>query len=326
MRRTPVASALRIQPWKLLFGTDAVIALQASGVVANPQQDERIIYDAARAWLLPPRHLLAAGFSAAASAAATPSSVRITAQLATPQLGFLGDCHVLGRPLMPAAAWAEMLAAGCSALVLGDCPDGGLVLADAVLGTTLDLQAAAVTGGQLQSQIHLVTGWAEVSSAAASSGAAFTQHMLTRMRHGCPVPQRVTAAGRSIHLRVRMQVLGSSAAIVAAARSSLAGVCVPEGQLDSTGFAVHPGSAEAAASLGALPGLAECGGALPLGLAAQWEACLPRTADSRHPAAGGCTVQAAFSEQADQLDASMMTVNPVSSSEMLCLTSLCAWS
>jgi len=226
---------------------------------------------------------------------------------------------------MPAAAWAEMLAAACSALVLGDSPDGDLVLADAVLGTTLDLQASAAVRGQLQSQIHITAGLAEVSSAAASSAAAHARHMSTRLRHAYAAPQRVTAGGRDIHLRVRMQVLGSSAATVAAARSSLASVSVPEGQLDSAGFAVHPGSAEAATSLGAVSGLAGCRDALPLGLAAQWEACLPRTADSRHPAASGCTVQAAFSEQADELDASMTTVKPAPTLGTPCLTSRCTW-
>ena len=227
---------------------------------------------------------------------------------------------------MPAAAWAEMLAAGCSALVLGASPDGNLVLADAVLGSTMDLQAAAAVGGQLHSQIHLIAGWAEVSSAAANSAAALTRHMSTSMQHACPAPQRVTAAGRNIHLRVRMQVLGSSAATAAAAHSSLASVCVPEGQLDSTGFAVHPGSAEAATSLGGIPDLASCSGALPLGLAVQWDACLPRTAHSGHSAVGGCTVQASLNERSQELEASVTTVSPAPHMTMSCLTSDFPWS
>ena len=298
---------------------DETLDVQVSPVAPVSQVDRDIIIATSRAWLLPPRHLLAAGFSAAASGTASSSSVRLAAQLAAPQLAFLADCRVLDRPLMPAAAWAEMIAAGCDALASGDWPGGDLVLADAVLRTPLDLQAAAARGTRLQSQVHIIAGLAQVSSGAASSAATPAVHLSTRLRRARPASPRVTVAGRDIHLRVRMQVLRASAATLATARSSSANVSVPRGQLESTGFAVHPGSAEAATSLGALPDAAgRCDGSLP-GLAVQWDACLPRTAHSRHLAVDDCTVQASSSERSLQLEASVATVSDLLDLSMLYL-------
>ena len=298
----------------------SVLGLQGLSAEPAAVQDFPISLAASRAWLLPPCHLLAASFSPVASASSSPAVITLTAQLTAPQLAFLGDCRMQGRPLMPASAWAEMMAAACSVLASNDIFDGALVLADAVVGSALDLQATAATRRSVQTQLHLAAGRAEVTSTTASSAAALDRHLSVRLRLACPASsaQPATVAGRHIHLRVRAQVLGAFATTVAVAASSLAAVLVPNDQLDATGFVVHPGTAEAVTSLAALPEAAGSADPMPHGLPTQWDACVSWARTVTHMNGGGCSMQVSRIEHPHGLTAFAITVCPHFSVERSC--------
>ena len=251
----------------------------------QPPQIHAIIWATARAWLSPPRHLLAGS----AVVWASITSVTVTAQLAAAQLAFLGDCQVLGRTLLPAAVLSEMVAAACRTLFLGDVlDDGRLLLTDAVLGPPLDPRTAAAAPCRVGCQVNRAAGSAEViSSGAHTTGGA---------RH---LSARVVAAGRAtaqsaaatfipqVSLRVRMQILNAAAATFTASPAVLATLTVPACQLESTGFYTHPAAAEAAQSLSAAVLAVQIeAGMKELGQPAQWDVCLPQLQHSEQQHAG----------------------------------------
>ena len=274
------------------FSVVLLLQLQRSEQqLRQPQHARGIVWATARAWLSPPRHLFVA--STIASATATSALVTLTAQLAAPQLAFLGDCRAHSRPVVPASAWSEMIAAACSSLGLSSAlDDGRLVLVEAVLRSPLDPEAAAAALYHVNCHLDMAAGLAEVVSSAART-AGGTRHLSAVLRIASYADsQAATVAARpGISLRVRMQVLSAVAAAVTASPALLASVTPPAHQLDATGFVVSPAAAEAGHSLSAVvPTQQHSPGVHRLGELAQWAACLPRPRQDNHERASSMQV------------------------------------
>jgi len=123
-----------------------------------------------RHWVLPKPHSLLV------FASSQRDTVIMQCQLADPNLAFLMDHHVMGRPLFPAAAMLEVAAAAAKSMLHDQVSDS--IISDLVIAAPIILTSA--TAGQqsaslqLQTTVDAATGMLQIGCMSASSSLSQT--------------------------------------------------------------------------------------------------------------------------------------------------------
>ena len=224
-------------------GTNAQALLQQAGVAAATQPTMALaLLRQQRFWVAPPVHILLQTAAATAGSRfarrAAAAAVALESSLAAPQLAFLWQHSVLGRPIFPATAFLEM-ASGATRQVLNSSELSGWSLRGAVFATPLLLPPpAAAAGVRMRCLVQATAGGFEVGSAGAGAQirthfyAALTYMAATTTARPAAASQPAAAAALLLH----------SSAPAATARLAVGEMALPREQF---GTGVHPAVSEA---------------------------------------------------------------------------------
>lgn len=219
-------------------GTNAHAVLVSGGAQPALRSEAMAAWAKSRFWIGPEAHPLAGKLARASAAAAM-----FETDLLQPQHGRLWEHVVLGRPLLPGAAFLEAAAAG---LYLASNSPAAL-LSSVSIPAPLELPSNAMRSLCLQCQITLATGAVRLTS---SSSSGSRNHMFGEAASGANHSTATKAAAMPREVLATALLPTSHTSAPAAAIGSISAVRA-DGRLGGRG--IDPACLDAAFHLGAIP-------------------------------------------------------------------------